>query len=173
MNDHHTDQVTDRLVDTRAIIDLTLTYAAAIDHRDWAQLATIFTDPFELDMRSVSGRPPTNISAADWAARVSLLGRLDATQHLITNHLVTIEEPGRRAHCRAEMRAQHWLDPEHLRVLELPADTVGWYELGGHYDFTLQRDGGAWRIAAYALVIRWRTGSEQVFELAERLSRQR
>ena len=163
----------DRLVDIRAVIDVTLTYAAAIDHRDWAQLANIFTDPFELDMRSVSGRPPTNISAADWAARVSLLGRLDATQHLITNHVVTIDETGRRAHCRAEMRAQHWLDPHRLQALALPADTVCWYELGGHYDFTLRHDDGAWRISAYALVIRWRTGNEQVFELAERLSEQR
>lgn len=163
----------DELRDRREIVDVTLTYAAAIDRRDWPLLATLFTDPFELDMRGVSGREPTQISPADWAGRVSLLGRLDATQHLITNHLVTIEEPGRRARCRAEIRAQHWLDPVHLQALELPAGTIGWYELGGHYDFTLRRDAGTWQICAYALVVRWRTGNEQVFELAQRLSDRR
>lgn len=161
------------LEDVRAIIDVTLTYAAAIDQRDWSLLASVFTDPFELDMRAVSGRDPTQMSAADWAERVSLLGRLDATQHLVTNHRVTIEDTGRRAHCRAEIRAQHWIDPERLSALELPAGTIGWYELGGHYDFTLQCHAGAWRIAAYAMVVRWRTGNEQVFELAKRLLERR
>lgn len=161
--------MTTELEHVRAVIDVTLHYAAAIDHRDWSQLANLFTDPFELDMRAVSGREPTQMSAKDWAARVSLLGRLDATQHLITNHLVTIEEPARRARCRAEVRAQHWLDPERVPSSELPNGAVSWYELGGHYDFTFQRDGDTWRIAAYALVVRWHTGNEHVFEVAKRL----
>ena len=156
------------------IVDVTLRYAQAIDERDWSQLATLFTDPFELDMRAVSGRPPTQMGSAEWAQRVSLLGRLDATQHMITNHRVSIEEPGRRARCRAEVRAQHWLDPDHLQALELPSGTVNWHELGGHYDFALQQDAsprsGAWRISAYALVVRWRTGNDQVFALAQRLA---
>lgn len=168
--------------DIRDIVALTITYAAAIDHRDWDLLATLFTDPFDLDMSSVSGRPPSTISPTAWAGRISDLGRLDATQHLITNHQVTLDRPvptptaglpQRTATCRAEVRAQHWLSPEHLLALDQPAGTVGWYELGGHYTCAMTCIDQRWWISGYALVIRWRTGNEQVFELAERLATRR
>jgi hypothetical protein len=149
----------------REIIDVTHRYAAGIDRRDWGLLRGCFTDLFELDTSSWSGRPAAMRSAEEFVAGVrQAIGGFDATQHLVTNHLV---EPlaDAEARCWAEVRAMHWFDPATLRSLR-PGASASWCELGGHYTGVLVRDGDRWRIRRWVFTVRWRDGDETLFELA-------
>jgi hypothetical protein len=150
----------------RDIIDLTLRYAAGIDRRDWAMLRSCFADVFELDTASWSGTPLTSRSADEFVAGVRQTnGGFDATQHLVTNHLVE-RLADAEARCSAEVRAMHWFAPATLRALRPGAVERSWCEIGGHYNGVLLRDGDQWRIRRWVFTVRWRDGDESLFELA-------
>src|SRR5260370_21583642 len=99
------------LVDRAEISDVQLRYATGLDSRDWPQFRSCFADEIETDFTSVFGDEPRKVSADRWteAARRSLSG-LAATQHMITNHVITIA--GDDATCIAYVQARHYL-PNH------------------------------------------------------------
>ena len=77
-------EISDRL----RINDLLVTYAAALDARDWDLVRTVFTDDAVLDY-SVFGGPRGSVDeAVEWLAKA--LARVRVTQHLITNVLVQL-----------------------------------------------------------------------------------
>lgn len=150
----------------REVVEVTYRYAAGIDRHDWTMLRSCFTEQFEYDLSSWNGTPPATRSADDFVAAVRATnGGFDATQHLITNHLLErIADDEIR--CVAEIRAQHWFSPSTLEELGRAPGPVTWYELGGHYTGLMLRDGDQWRIRHWTLTVRWRTGDESLFELA-------
>jgi hypothetical protein len=96
------------LIDRAEISDVQLRYATGLDSRDWPLFRSCFTDEIETDFSSVFGGEARKVSADRWteAARRSLCG-LAATQHMITNHVITID--GDQATCIAYVQARHFL----------------------------------------------------------------
>lgn len=149
----------------RNIIDVSHRYAAGIDRRDWVMYSECFTDPCEFDFSSFSGRPASDIPRDAWVDNVRRTnGSFDATQHQMSNQMITLHEAD-RATCITELRAQHWFAPDTMIRLGQPG-AVNYCELGGHYTNELVFDGGTWRIAVCRLTVRWQTGSMAIFDLA-------
>ncbi|NUT54325.1 MAG: nuclear transport factor 2 family protein [Saccharothrix sp.] len=126
------------------------------DRRDWDALLTVFADEVDLDYTSLTGGEPGRVKAVDlvagWRAG---LGGLDATQHLVSNHLVEVD--GDRAVATAQFQAVH--------VLANPHGEPTW-TLGGHYRFGLVRADGGWLIDAVTMTTTWASGNQHVMTLA-------
>ncbi|MFF9620073.1 nuclear transport factor 2 family protein [Streptomyces griseosporeus] len=132
---------TDRL----DVIDTCTRMAWYADQRDWDRLAGVFADKVTLDYTSLNGGEPVTLTPAQitdgWRAG---LGVYDATQHLVGNHLVTVD--GDSAVCTATFQAVH-----------LKSDGSRW-TLGGTYRFDLARTGAGWRIAGVVMTAVWSDG---------------
>ena len=80
------------LIDRAEISDCQLRYATSLDMRDWKCFRSCFADEIEVDFSSVfGGNGPRKVTADRWteAARKTV-GGLQATQHMITNHVITV-----------------------------------------------------------------------------------
>ena len=151
-----------------SIVEVTYAYAAGIDRRDWDMYRDVFTDPCEFDFSSFNNAAPATFTPEQWTAGVRAVnGSFDATQHLMTNHLVNFHGSD-AATCVTELRAQHWFSRATMSEFGLPDSTVNWCELGGHYTNSMTRTDGRWRISRCHLTVRWRTGNEAIFDLARK-----
>lgn len=94
--------------DRADVIDTATRLMWYLDTRDWATFPMVFADEVTLDYSSIWGGEPSTVSRAqihaDWS---TLLGRFDATQHLLGNHLVTVD--GDHAVLTAVFQATHIL----------------------------------------------------------------
>jgi 3-phenylpropionate/cinnamic acid dioxygenase small subunit len=139
------------LIDRAAISDTILAYATGVDGRDWALYRSIFTDMIDIDFSTWSGLK-TRMSADAWVAIVrATLSCFDATQHNITNHVITVN--GDEADITANMIARHSFKGE-------------LQSLGGFYTHHLLRASPGWKIAACKLVITWEQGDRTLFDRA-------
>ncbi len=144
------------LFDRQAISDTVIRYATAIDTRDSALFRSCFTDEVYRDFTSFAGGQAEAIPADLWVAQVEMgLWGFQATQHISTNHVVTLN--GDEAVCVSYMQAQHYLPNDEME------STV---TLGGYYTNTLARTAGGWKIARCVLTITWETGDRRLFGLA-------
>lgn len=160
-----TDRLADRSADWHAIVAVSLSYAAGIDHRNWDRYLAVFTDPCEFDFSSWSGRPKATMPADAWVEAVrSVNGNFDATQHLMTNHDVHFGGDDEAIGVN-ELQAQHWFSAASMEAFGRPAEPA-WCLLGGHYTNHYVRAEGVWRMASCHLTVRWRTGDETIFALA-------
>ena len=124
------------LIDRADIIDLFSRYAAAIDRRDASRYRSCFTDVVDIET------PGTHIEAGpaeEWAdLALQAVGVFAGTQHVITNHLITLE--GDEAGCVATLQADHWNADGAVTVL-------------GRYTTRLRRTRSGWRIAGLELTV--------------------
>lgn len=147
---------TQTLVDRAAISDVFHNYASAIDTRDWKLLRGCFTDDLEADFASMT---PGNIAIGGdkWTAQIRRsIEALDATQHIITNHVHVID--GDHSQSRSYLQAQHA-----LRGAAGAADIH--YLIGGYYIYDMLRVAGVWKIRRYSLNVTWQTGEPQIFRI--------
>jgi len=129
------------LLDRMEIIDTATRYATGVDTRDRDVYRSCFTDEIDLDMSGMGMGEPMKVSADVWADQaLSLVGNFEATQHIITNHVITIA--GDRATCVAYVQAQHY-NPQNM------------YTVGGYYTNTLVRTPQGWKISKLKLSPTW------------------
>jgi hypothetical protein len=142
--------------DRLAVIETCTRMAWHADAREWEALRDVFADEVRVDYTSLQGGEPATVSRdeliASWAG---LLGKLQATQHLLTNHLVTVT--GDTAVCTAAFQATHLLANPH-------GDPI--WTLGGSYRFELVRNRPGWRIGAVTMTATWAGGNQQIMFLA-------
>ncbi len=146
------------LLDRAAISDVQLRYATGVDTRDWALYRSCFTDEVEIDFTSAFGGDPRRVKADRWveAVRRTISG-LKATQHMITNHVITID--GDEATCVAYVQARH----------HLPNDAGGSDQtMFGYYTNRFVRKPDGWKIRACKLTVTWNAGNRHILELARR-----
>jgi len=145
------------LADRLAVQDVLSAYARAIDGKDWVALEAVFTADMEADFRAFAGRE--TVKGRDrWIAAIRLtIAGLDATQHLLGNHRVSLD--GDRATMNAYVQAVHRLKTDR---------GDGEYTIGGHYDVELRREAGGWRIAFYRLNVLWDRGNRDIMRQAAR-----
>ncbi|MFG1783091.1 nuclear transport factor 2 family protein [Rhodococcus oryzae] len=128
-----------------------------IDERRWADLHEIFTETITLDYGGVFGGAPTDTPRADYVKNAErLLGNLDATQHLVSGHLVS--GSGDEAGCVSQVVAIH--------VKPNKSGDSMWTS-GGQYDMGLRRCEDGWRISSVRAVQRWCTGNREVMRLGK------
>jgi 3-phenylpropionate/cinnamic acid dioxygenase small subunit len=145
------------LLDRAAISDVQLRYATGLDTRDWPLFRTCFADEIEVDFSSIfGGAAPRIVSADRWVegARRTISG-LAATQHMITNHVITVE--GDNATCIAYVQARH----------HLPNDKgANSQTMFGYYTNHFIRSAQGWKIKRCKLTVTWNEGNWGIFELA-------
>jgi len=136
------------LLDRAAISDVFHNYAAGVDRRDWDLFRSCFTDDVSADFTSLL--PGDVCHGADkWvAAAARLIGSLDGTQHIITNHVHLID--GDTAKSRSYLQAQHVKNDEN----GVPQH----YLLGGYYSYDMVRTPQGWKIKDYSLTKTWSSG---------------
>lgn len=144
------------LLDRAEISDVQLRYATGLDMRDWKIFRSCFADEIDVDFTSVFGGAPRHVTADKWteAARRTVSG-LQATQHMITNHVITLD--GDNALCVAYVQAQHYLPNDRGAATQT---------MGGYYTNQFVRTRAGWRIRSCKLTLTWNAGNWGIFELA-------
>ncbi|MBB5080451.1 nuclear transport factor 2 family protein [Nonomuraea endophytica] len=142
--------------DRLAIIETCTRMAWHTDQREWERLAEVFADSVTLDYTSLNGGEPAVLTPAQIVGAWSgLLGAFDATQHLVTNHLVTVDD--NTAVCTASFQATHRLANPYGSPL---------WTLGGTYRFDLVRSDSAWKINGVVMTATWADGNKDLLALA-------
>jgi hypothetical protein len=135
-----------RAEDERAVVALTVAYAWAIDTKRFEDLRDVFAPSATADLVRDC---PTVDDIVAWVSAV--LQPLDASQHLVTNHQVSVD--GERAACRCQVQAQH---------VRRGAEGGSTYVVGGHYEDDVVRTPEGWRLAHRRLVVTWTSGNPRV-----------
>lgn len=140
------------MTDEAEVIRVATQMGLLVDLRDWAGATALFADQVDVDYTSLNGGEPTTTTPADlvggWRAN---LEHLDATQHLIAGHVVTLD--GDRAGCVANVQGTH--------VLANATGGPHWV-VGGRYDMGFVRTEDGWRIRALTLTVTWATGNQAI-----------
>jgi hypothetical protein len=144
------------LLDRIEIVETTTRMGTLADGKEWDALLTVFADEVDFDYTAFVGGEPARLAPADIVAawRGGMSG-WQATQHLVSNHIVEID--GDTAACTASFQAQHYL----------PSETGGsLWTLGGNYAYGLVRTSAGWRITAVTMTPTWGDGNQHLVTLA-------
>jgi hypothetical protein len=142
-------------LDRALIVETAYKLATGLDTKNWDLLREITTSDLEIDMSSYTGSREL-WSREDWLARCAdLFPGLDATQHLISNAVVTFSDD--EAICRSYVQAVH--------ILRLDRGDPEW-TLGGTYYMTFRRADDDWLIHRLSLDITWERGNRQIMAVA-------
>jgi hypothetical protein len=140
------------LADRLEITEVVLRFARAMDVQDWALLRDCLLPELEVDYSDLRGDPPATVAAEEFvAARIKGLAGLK-TQHISTNHLVTID--GDRAEC-ASCFLIHRVDPA-------APEGSNSFDTAGHYLHRLRRTAAGWRIHGIVQTVVWNRGRPEV-----------
>lgn len=134
--------------DRQAIVDLTIAYCWALDGNKWDGLDEVFTPDAHAELgRSCEGREAIK-------ARVEeALGPLDDSQHMVTNHQVSVSADGESGTSRCYLQAQH---------VRHAADGGPNFIVAGRYEDDVVRTPEGWRIARRVLTMMWTEGNPKV-----------
>jgi hypothetical protein len=129
------------------IIDLAVRYTWALDTKNLDDLRNVFLADATADLRGVE------CEGVD--AIISRIGgsvlRLDATQHLVGNHQVTVD--GDTGTHRCHLQSQH---------VRRGADGGDNFIVGGYYQDRVVRTTDGWRIAHRLMQQTWSEGNPEV-----------
>src|SRR6476659_1311312 len=151
------------LCDRADIIDNQHRYAMGIDGRDWPLSRSVFADRTRLDFTAGHGGEPLELDADEWVGRgAARQSGFDATQHQMSNHLVTLS--GDRAECTTYVVARHCIRTDGEDRIQA---------IGGYYANRLSRLEHGWKISDCTLKVLWTTGDPHLFELAAQRFRER
>ena len=133
--------------DRSSIIDLAVRYTWALDTKDLEGLRDVFAPDATATLRGVECEGVDQIIARIGGAIL----RLDHTQHLVGNHLVTVDGDGGTHRC-------------HLQSQHVLAGCEGGdnYIVGGYYDDRVVRTTDGWRIAHRLMQQTWTEGNPSV-----------
>ena len=134
--------------DHQEIVQLINLYGLAMDTRRWDLFDRIFTEHVDADYGPTSHWHDRESFRRDFGSFHEVF---DATQHVMTNHLVTIEGDTASAHTFGQWRL----------VRHAAGDPPVW-DGSGWYDDTLVRTPGGWRIAKRVCRVVFWTGNPRV-----------
>ena len=140
----------EQIVDRQAIVDVCVSYALALDSRDWVRLRACFTEDAVADYSGLGINE--GYQAIERTCRAAL-EPLTASQHLLGNHLVIVD--GDRARSTCYFQAQHVREG-------LPDGTH--HIVAGRYDDRFVRTAVGWRISHRTLSVMWTSGNPAVLE---------
>jgi hypothetical protein len=149
------DSALQRVIDQADIIDTLNRFWLNVDTRDYKAMRDCLTDEVDFDYSALFGTsmPPKADELVE-NVRGNHSG-FRATQHITTNHLVTID--GDTAQCLVNFQAQHFLPNDRGSNL---------WTLGGRYLYSFARTQEGWKIHGCVISVSWTDGNLQLFELA-------
>jgi 3-phenylpropionate/cinnamic acid dioxygenase small subunit len=125
-----------RLTDRLDISDVITRYAFALDQCDWAAMEEVWDDEVDVDLPHVeSGSEKVSRTGMIDMIRATV-GGFEATHHMITNHLVTVN--GDEASVKNYANAWHSVPTER--------GVTDYCLVRGFYDWRLRRTPEGWRI---------------------------
>ncbi len=136
-----------QLEEKQRIIDLTIAYTWIIDHGPLERLQEVFAEDavFIIDTRHLNG-------IDEIRGKIErTLGGLSASQHIISNHQVSID--GDTATSQCYLHAQHTLSG---------TERGDNYVMAGRYIDKLVRVNAEWRITERKLMLDWTEGNPKV-----------
>ena len=139
------------LVDRQEIVDTVVRWAYALDTKDWATARSCFSDQVETDYSDLPGVGPSRLTAEEFVDLRRRAHQKLLTQHLSTNHLVTLD--GDHATC-VSATLIHRLAPD--RQSDNTFDTLA------HYTHTLTRTAAGWRISRIKQSVVWNRGNASI-----------
>ncbi|MFT7598764.1 MAG: hypothetical protein ACI8TP_001688 [Acidimicrobiales bacterium] len=153
--------MSDRADGAIAVHNVMHRYALAIDTKDWDALAGVFADEVVADFTSFGAGEVYRGGRSGWVAQVSAtISGMDATQHLMGNHLYEIGDD--------RAAGTTYIQARHVCRNDWGGDV---YTVGGHYDVQMVQVGGDWKISEYAINCSWHEGDRHVLKAATRRSR--
>lgn len=142
--------------DRESIIETCVRLSWCVDHREWNDAVGLLAESVLLDYTSVDGGEPQHLTSAKLIQEVaSLLSQFEATQHIQSGHLVTIENAS--AICTANVLSFLKLSNPHGSPLR---------SIGGTCRFELNRIAGAWKIHSWVFTQSWADGNHGIMALA-------
>ncbi len=155
-----------RLDDENAIRNLVITFTLAMDARDATLYRSAWAEEVDLDLPPLGGLTMAGRRRADdyTADAIALVSEFESTQHVSTNHLISVD--GDRGHCLCYMHATHFL----------PLDEGDpWLTVGVRYDLEARRfDDIGWRFNDFRLSALWAKGNVRLWkEVGRRLAARR
>jgi hypothetical protein len=148
-----------RLIDENAIRDLVIAFSNAMDARDEAGFRACFADEVDLASPPLGGDsvPLAGMVGGDDYARgvISLLTGFEATQHVSSNHHVTVAGDEGRLVCYTH--ATHYLPHEGGHP---------WLTIGARYDIVAKRLPQGWRISWFRWREQWSEGNAGLWAIA-------
>jgi hypothetical protein len=137
------------LLDRDAVRDLVVRFANAFDLQDWNALRACLAAEIFVDYSAFRGEPPRTVTAEDYVeSRASALAALK-TQHLSTNHQVTLE--GDRAECFSAFLIH--------RIAPASGDFL---DTAGNYWHGCSRTPDGWRIDRIRQTVLWTRGTPEI-----------
>ena len=147
MDEARLQQVLDRM----EISDTIIRFARALDIKDWELCRSCFINEIETDYSDLRGQPASSIKADEFVElrRKALSGL--KTQHLSTNHIITIE--GNEATCISCMVIHRILPNK---------EGEDFFDTHGYYTHTLVRTSQGWKISKVKQTVLWNKGNPQI-----------
>ena len=141
-----------QLSDRMAIIDVVNSMGTLADLGQYSQLQQLFTEEVIVDYTSLFPGEVQNIPSQQLMTQwQSVLPGFDATQHMITNHQITVD--GDEAKAIAYVRATHKLGD-------------GMWVVGGYYVDELAKIDGVWKLEAIQYNALYESGDRRLIEQA-------
>jgi hypothetical protein len=136
--------------DRSAVIEVTIGYSTALDQRDWKLLDEVFLPDVVIDYST-----GTRVEGRDRViAQIrSVLEGRGPTQHLLGNHVVTVNDDRATSSCQVRAFSAGAPDGPHAGDV---------YELFGSYHDSLVRIPAGWRIAHRRMEVTFESGNRAV-----------
>jgi hypothetical protein len=156
------DPIVQQLLDEHDIRRLVISFSLGMDSRDFDMYRAAWADEVDLDLPPLAGDviPMSGRRSADEYARdvIALLSQFKATQHVSSNHLISIHDY--TATCTCYTFAQHYMPLE---------SGEPWLTAGARYDLSARRfDDLGWRFVKFKLTPIWFTGNTALWQEATR-----
>ena len=135
-------------LDRTAISDLVIQYARSLDSQNWQLCRSCFTDEIEMDYYEYTGKPATKFRADEFIAFNSYALSDLKTQHLSTNHQITLD--GDKATCVSNMVALHHRSNNRGE---------NFFNMHGYYTMNLVRTVNDWKIQKIKQSLHWCEGN--------------
>ncbi|HVX23196.1 MAG TPA: nuclear transport factor 2 family protein [Acidimicrobiales bacterium] len=150
-----------RLIDQEAVTRLVLTWMDGIDTRSYDAVRSAWADEQEVEFVGFPAGSPLSSGRYETDRRthglIAMISQFSSTQHLNTNHLVTVE--GDRATCSCYVLATHHMDIERGEP---------WSTIGARYDLEAARLEGAWKLTKLRWTRLWSSGNDGLWAEAAR-----
>jgi hypothetical protein len=147
------------LEDKFEIIDLILRFAYALDQQNWSMLRDCLADQVDADYAALRGETRHIVSADDFVSKRSKDLSGLKTQHISTNHLVSVQTEN-QAECTSCFLI-HRLDPTRM-----PDGNT--YDTAGHYVHGLAHAKQGWRIDRIKQTVLWSRGNPDIHGVRRR-----
>ena len=137
-----------------ALIDVVVAYAMALDARDWDAFRALFEGQIEIDY-SALGSIHATMPAQVWVDRCKVLGGFDATQHKVSNFVISLG--GSIAQVTSYVDAAHFIHVD-------GRDLSGFCR--GTYVHQMRRGAQGWKISRCKLIVVGFPGGRAAFDEA-------